>query len=231
MTISNPQHTQQLLKILRRRLEILEEQAVMFSSIYAPPHLLMQIEDTRTEIAQHEASLQGHALPATPTHSKTALPTLAVALLPPAVSTPFAEELAIQLRLRGFRVLEATEQTRAAILPQANAALVYLTPALLKNTALLHDYRQRGQEAPFHFTFVLDGVTQKKAQQTLALIGIDQEHYNLGDRQADPAVCARTLLERVLPALVQPYPIEQSLGLDVFTYDNAADFDLSLIHI
>ena len=51
------QHLEKLRQNHRRRLNILELQAAKWGELSAPPHLLIEIEDLRTKIAEIEAQL------------------------------------------------------------------------------------------------------------------------------------------------------------------------------
>ena len=51
-------HLQQQYADHRRRLEILEGQAATFGDLYAPPHLVIDIENTKAKLASLEAVLE-----------------------------------------------------------------------------------------------------------------------------------------------------------------------------
>ncbi|NWJ48810.1 MAG: SUMF1/EgtB/PvdO family nonheme iron enzyme [Chloroflexi bacterium] len=69
---------QKQLVVTKRRLAVLEEQYVGFGSLHAPVHLIIQLEDTREEIADLEKRLQTaqsvSAIPTPPVSSPTPAP-------------------------------------------------------------------------------------------------------------------------------------------------------------
>jgi hypothetical protein len=109
---NNPEHLQKLLTEHRRRLEVLELQRAGFGDLYAPSHLITQIEDVQKEISRLEGELRKVADPPQP------------APAPPKVSevkpapTPRAEppkEPEADGLLRELQDLKTTHQRRLEI--------------------------------------------------------------------------------------------------------------------
>ncbi|WP_110513713.1 SAVED domain-containing protein [Herpetosiphon llansteffanensis] len=214
--LTDQEHLLQLLAVYKRNKATLELQTAQYGGLMAAPlQLINQMSETNAQITHIEGQLSPLAAA-----NLAPKPELVPSMWLVIDEHPTLDPIALQLQLRGLRVIRANtaqefhSQTKFTI-----ASALIGTELLRTNRSALQPYLDYLDADASHQLYLVDNSFMFGELEQI--FGKYIEQVQLLDSTLMPNQLAKTILEDVLEPFLEDWDSQKSLDIDIFSYQQA----------